>query len=96
MAAGLPSVEQRRTAGKRKPPLIDESAEIPEIPRMRVEVDLALCEGNAVCMKVAPEVFEVRDDDKAYVLLDPIPEDLRAKVEAAERRCPRRALRLRD
>lgn len=61
---------------------------------MRVQVDLQICEGNAVCMKVAPEVFEVRDDDKAYVLCDPIPEDLRAKVEAAVRRCPRRALAL--
>ena len=61
---------------------------------MRVQVDLQICEGNAVCMKVAPTVFEVRDDDKAYVLLDPIPEDLRAAVEAAVRRCPRRALAL--
>ena len=59
---------------------------------MRVQVDLQICEGNAVCMKVAPEVFEVRDDDKAYVLVDPVPEDLRAKVEASVRRCPRRAI----
>lgn len=59
---------------------------------MKVQVDLQICEGNAVCSKVAPEVFEVRDDDKAYLLVDPIPEDLRAKVEAAVRRCPRRAI----
>jgi len=59
---------------------------------MRIEVDPALCEGNAVCMKVAPEVFEVRDDDKAYVLVSPVPEALRAKVEVAVRRCPRRAI----
>ena len=59
---------------------------------MRVQVDLQICEGNAVCMKVAPEVFDVRDDDKAYVLIDAIPDDLQAKVEAAVRRCPRRAI----
>ena len=61
---------------------------------MRVQVDAQVCEGNAVCMKMAPEIFEVRDDDKAYVLLDPIPDDLRAKVEASVRRCPRRAISL--
>lgn len=59
---------------------------------MRVRVEAEICEGNAVCMKVAPELFEVRDDDKAYVLQDPVPEDLRAKAEAAVRRCPRRAI----
>ena len=29
----------------------------------KVVVDFDLCESNAVCMAVAPEVFEVRDDD---------------------------------
>ena len=28
----------------------------------RVKVDYDLCESNAICMQVAPEVFEVRDD----------------------------------
>ena len=35
---------------------------------MRVVVDFDLCESNAVCMGIAPEVFEVRDDDFLYVL----------------------------
>ena len=30
---------------------------------MRVVVDFDLCESNALCMGLAPEVFEVRDDD---------------------------------
>lgn len=59
---------------------------------MKVVVDYDLCEGNAVCMKVAPEVFEVGDDDRARLLLEQPGEDLRAKVEAAVRRCPRQAL----
>ena len=29
---------------------------------MRVVVNFDLCESNALCMKAAPEVFEVRDD----------------------------------
>lgn len=63
---------------------------------MRVVVDSELCEGNAVCSNVAPEVFVVGEDDLARVKLDPIPEALRAKVDAAVRRCPRQALSLKD
>lgn len=61
---------------------------------MRIVVDRDLCEGNAVCMKVCPEVFTVDDNDQAQVLVDSPPEDLRSKIEAAVRRCPRQALRL--
>jgi ferredoxin len=63
---------------------------------MRVVVDLDLCEGNAVCASVAPEVFVVGDDDLARVKVDPVPDALRAKVELAVRRCPRQALRIAD
>ncbi len=63
---------------------------------MKITIDYDLCEGNAVCMKVAPEVFAVDDEDRA-VLVDENPsEDLRDKVEAAVRRCPRQALALAD
>ena len=59
-------------------------------------MDVALCEGNAVCANVAPEVFVVGDDDLAHVKLEPVPEALRAKVEIAVRRCPRQALALKE
>jgi ferredoxin len=61
---------------------------------MRVTVDPDLCEGNGLCAKVAPEVFELGDDDKAQVLIERPGEGLRARVEAAVRRCPRQAIRL--
>ncbi len=61
---------------------------------MRVVVDFDLCESNAVCMSVAPEVFEVRDDDFLYVLQEHPPEELRAKVEEAVERCPKQAISL--
>jgi ferredoxin len=61
---------------------------------MKIVVDYDACEANAVCMDVAPEVFEVRDDDMLYLLRDEIPEELRAKVELAVQRCPKRALSL--
>jgi ferredoxin len=61
---------------------------------MRVEVDHDLCEGHSKCEKSAPGVFEVRDDDLSYVLLDPVPEEHREGVERAVRVCPRGAIRL--
>jgi ferredoxin len=59
---------------------------------MKIRIDYDLCEGNAVCMKVCPEVFTVGDDDRARLLVNEPADDLRAKVEAAVRRCPRQAL----
>ncbi len=59
---------------------------------MRVVVDYDLCESNAVCMGIAPEVFEVRDDDFLYVLQDEPDESLREKVEQAVTRCPKQAI----
>jgi len=63
---------------------------------MKVVVDYDLCESNAVCMGIAPEVFEVRDDDFLYVLQENPPEELRAKVEEAVRMCPKQAISLED
>ena len=59
---------------------------------MKVVVDYALCESNALCMQAAPEVFEVRDDDFLYILQENPPEELRSKVEEAVRRCPKQAI----
>ena len=63
---------------------------------MRIAVDRDLCEGNAICMKVCPEVFVVDDDDQAKILIEEPSEDLREQVEAAVRRCPRQALAIQD
>jgi ferredoxin len=63
---------------------------------MRVVVDYDLCESNAICMAVAPEVFEVDDDDNLNLLQEEPPEELRPKVEEAVRRCPKQALSLQD
>ena len=63
---------------------------------MRVVVDFSLCESNARCMDAAPEVFEVRDDDRLYVLNENPPETLRAKVQTAARVCPKQAIKIED
>lgn len=59
---------------------------------MRVNVDWDRCESNALCMAAAPEVFEVRDDDRLYVLVEEPGDELRSKVELAVRSCPMTAL----
>jgi ferredoxin len=63
---------------------------------MKVVVDFDLCESNAVCMGIVPEVFEVREDDFLYVLDENPPEALRPRVEEAVRSCPKAAISLID
>ena len=63
---------------------------------MKVVVDFDLCESNAVCMGVAPEVFEVRDDDFLYVLNENPGPELADKVREAAERCPKQAIALED
>ncbi|HWL64751.1 MAG TPA: ferredoxin [Actinomycetota bacterium] len=60
---------------------------------MRVVVDWDQCESNGKCEEVAPEVFHVAEEDDVLKVLQENPsEDLRAKVEEAVKRCPKRAL----
>ena len=58
---------------------------------MRVVVDYNLCESNAICMGIVPEVFEVRDDNFLYVLQENPPDELREKCEQAVQQCPKQA-----
>jgi ferredoxin len=59
---------------------------------MKVVVDFDLCESNAVCMDVCPEVFKVDDDDMLQILIEEPGNDLRSKLEEAVRLCPRQAI----
>lgn len=61
---------------------------------MRITVDYDLCESNGVCAGLVPSVFDLRDDDNLYVLIESPPEELREQVELAVRRCPRQAISL--
>jgi ferredoxin len=55
---------------------------------MKIVVDYDLCESNARCMEVAPDLFEVRDDDQLYVLDEHPPESARECVLWAIKVCP--------
>jgi ferredoxin len=63
---------------------------------MKVTVNFDLCESNAICMGIAPEVFEVREDNFLYILDENPPEALRPQVEQAVASCPRAAITLED
>ncbi len=59
---------------------------------MKVVVDYDLCEANALCMKAAPEIFRVEEDDTLTVLVDVVSDDLVEKAREAAHRCPRQAI----
>lgn len=59
---------------------------------MRVVVDSDRCEGNALCVRIAPAVFQLDDDEYATVVADPVPVDEEARVAQAIADCPRAAL----
>jgi ferredoxin len=61
---------------------------------MELKVDRDLCEANAVCCGLAPDVFEL-DDDEVLVIKVPNPDaDQLPKVQKAVDRCPKNALEL--
>jgi ferredoxin len=64
----------------------------PEEDDMRVVVNRTLCESNAVCARLVPEIFVVDDDDRLQITQEQPPEALRERVEHAVRRCPKLAL----
>ncbi|MFI7146388.1 ferredoxin [Nonomuraea sp. NPDC050022] len=63
---------------------------------MRVKVDEMVCEANAVCMGLAPEVFDVDDNDQLHILLPEPPPELLDRVRHAVRSCPKAALSLEE
>jgi ferredoxin len=61
---------------------------------MRVTVDTVLCEANAVCARLVPEVFSVDEDDELTILTSEVATELADRVREAVRCCPKMALRL--
>ena len=59
---------------------------------MKVRVDSLVCEANAVCVGLAPEVFDLGDDDVLHVTMPDVPPELADRVRHAARSCPKAAL----
>jgi sterol 14-demethylase len=66
----------------------------------QVRVDLDLCQGHAVCLGEAPEVFDIErteeGEDKVVLRMQQPPPELRGKVAAAVRHCPTQALSIEE
>ncbi len=63
---------------------------------MKIVVDFDLCESNAICMQIAPDIFEVRDDDFLYVLNSEPDVNDRTRVQECVQRCPKQAISIQD
>jgi ferredoxin len=61
---------------------------------MRIVVNRDLCEANAVCCGLAPDVFELDDDEQLVIKLPEPPADREDRVQLAVARCPKNALAL--
>lgn len=62
----------------------------------RVEVDLDLCQGHAMCELEAPDYFRVPKRGKVEILDPEPPDKARAQVEEAVAQCPTQALSIRE
>ena len=63
---------------------------------MRVMVDHDLCEANAVCAGLEPEVYDVDDEDVLHITAGEVPPELVDGVRRAVQSCPKTALRVED
>jgi ferredoxin len=61
---------------------------------MHLRVDRDLCEANAVCCGLAPEVFELDDDEQLVIRQSEPAADQLDRVRKAVERCPKAALEL--
>ena len=59
---------------------------------MHIVVDVAACEGHALCEAIAPDVFVMGVDEKAHVADISITVDMLPRIREAALMCPTRAI----
>jgi ferredoxin len=62
----------------------------------RVQADLDLCQGHAMCELEAPDYFRVPKRDKVEILDAEPPDDARREIEQAVIACPTQALSIKE
>jgi ferredoxin len=62
----------------------------------RIEADLDLCQGHAMCALEAPDYFRVPNRGKVEIIDSEPSEDARDEVERAVESCPTRALFIKE
>lgn len=59
---------------------------------MRIKADFDLCESNAICVGMAPDLFDLDDDDYLVILADEVPDSRVGEVRQIAASCPKSAL----
>jgi len=63
---------------------------------MRIKADFDLCESNAICVGMAPDVFDLDDNDYLVILQEEVPADRVDELRQVVANCPKSALSLED
>lgn len=63
---------------------------------MRVKADFDLCESNAICVGMAPDVFDLDDNDYLVILKEEVPADRVDEMRQVVANCPKSALSLEE
>jgi ferredoxin len=59
---------------------------------MKIKVDFDLCESNALCEALAPQNFQIDDDDFLQVIDERVTDENRDVVMQAVAACPKSAI----
>jgi ferredoxin len=62
----------------------------------KIKVDYDLCESNAMCEALAPDHFEVDDNDDLQIRDEDVTEENQALIEQAVASCPKAAISIVD
>lgn len=62
----------------------------------RVVADWDSCEANGLCEAVAPDIFELDDDDQLQIKDDTVTDENQERVQRAVDSCPKFALTIAD
>jgi len=63
---------------------------------MRPEIDHDVCIGDGICVDICPEVFEMHDDNLAYVTNANPGSELTDRVQEAADACPTSAISIHE
>ena len=62
----------------------------------KIKVDFDLCESNAMCEALAPDHFQVDDDDFLQIIDEKVTDENEALIEQAVASCPKSAISIVD
>jgi ferredoxin len=61
---------------------------------MRVRVDPAVCRGHGVCCVNAPDIFQIGENDQAFVENEEVPTSREEDAQMGAQNCPERAIEI--